>query len=437
MAEIEGFCGLRYSLADGLDISDRLAPPYDTLSTQAEKDALLGRSEHNIVAIDLPYLPPTQAGPEHLYVQAGELLDRWLAEKVLLREVEPALYLYRQVFTHAGKQYVRRGFIGRLKLEEFGTGHVLPHEKTHLGPKEDRLRLAMHTKANISPVFCLYEDAENEITDTLYSKADTAADYHGELNGVKNEVWVVSDRQLRSWLGEQMSDRAVYIADGHHRYSTALMYRDHLAKTGQLRERHPGNYVAAMFVSMSEPGLLILPTHRGVTGLRDFSLDELSEALADEFEQSWRDMPDRPAAIEATVNGIGDQAFAFFNSSEQRYLTVWPKHVESLLSDLADTYSLAWRTLGVSILHSYILDRVIYRNWLAPGLQDATLDYFPRADELAEFVRTRDGSLGVVVPPTPIEAVRGVCTDGDLMPQKSTYFYPKLATGLVINPLTD
>jgi len=437
MAQVEGLRGVRYSLAGGCDISDRLAPPYDTISSEEQKKTLLARSEHNIVAIDLPHMPPREAGPEHLYRQAGELLERWITRNVMIRETEPASYLYRQVFRHAGRQYIRRGFIARLRLEPLGKGQVLPHEKTHSGPKEDRLLLSKFARSNLSQVFCLYEDPDNLISETLYAKANTPPTYWGELAGVRNEVWVTTDRKIQSWLTEEMSTRPVYIADGHHRYSTALMYRDYLAGQGALREDHPANYVSCMFVSMSEPGLLVLPTHRALLGLRPFSLEHLAAALADKFDHSWISRPEQPEELEEAVTRTGGQAFAFFNADEKRCLIVWPKEPASLLDDLAGEYSLAWRTLAVAILHSYILERVIYPRWFEGNATKAGIEYFSRADELVKFVMDTPGTVGAVVPPTPVEAVRQVCTDGLLMPQKSTYFYPKLATGLVINPLFD
>jgi len=435
MADIEGFCGIRYSLSGGRDISDRLAPPYDTISSPEVKKQLLDRCEHNIVAIDLPHVPPTQAGPEHLYRQSAVLLENWLAQKILFRDNAPAIYLYRQLFNHGGKQFIRRGFVARLRLEEFGSGHVMPHEQTHSGPKEDRLLLTKATRASTSQIFCLYEDPENEIAETLYTKAEPEPNYFGTLDGVQNEVWVVTERTVQHWLADKMASRPVFIADGHHRYSTALLYRDYLLRQQRLNPYHPANYVACMFVSMSEPGLLVLPTHRAVLGLNNLSLDRLVDALGSAFHHQWLEQPARPEELEAAVNQIGGQAFAFITPDDAPPLVVWPDQPEQLLDDLADQFNRAWRMLPVSILHKHIFERVIFPEHLVAP--EPSIRYFHLASELSDFVRSHPGSLGVVLPPASVEAVREVCTDRQLMPQKSTYFYPKLATGLVIYPMFD
>jgi len=435
MAHIEAFRGIRYSLANGCDISDRLAPPYDVIVTDQAKRNLLDRSRHNIVAIDLPHTPPATAGPEYLYHQAGELLNTWLSQKIFIRDLEPAIYLYRQTFSHDGKKYIRRGFIGRLRLEELGKGSILPHEQTYSGPKEDRLLLTKHTRAYTSQIFCLYEDRENEIADTLYTRADASPDYHGTVDGVGNELWVITERRTRQWLGARMEDRSVFIADGHHRYSTALMYRDYLAGNGRLEENHPANYTSAMFVSMSEPGLLVLPTHRVIVNLKPLSLTDLAEMLKDRFHFRWLDNWRCTDQIEQTVNQTGGQAFAFVHSDQSRCLIVWPKQPEHLLDDLADTYTPAWRTLPVAILHKYILHRVVYPKWLDQAT--AKIEYFHLASQAKAFIRSVPSALAVFVPATPVDSVRNVCADRLLMPQKSTFFYPKLATGLVTYPMFD
>jgi len=435
MAQIEGFRGIRYSLMQGTDISPYLAPPYDTIMTDQAKNRLLEHSPHNIVAIDLPYLPPKQAGPEHLYRQAGERLREWLEQDVLTREIEPAIYLYRQSFTYGGKNYIRRGFIGRLRLEELGKGSVLPHEQTYSGPKEDRLLLTRHSQAYISQVFCLYEDSDNEIADVLFTKAQSNPTYWGVLDGVKNEVWVITERSARHWLASKMAPKPVFIADGHHRYSTALNYRNLLAQQAQLHQNHPANYVSAMFVSMSEPGLLVLPTHRVVMNLKPFTLAELAEALKDQFHPRWVSKQDDPQHLEQAVVTTGDQSFAFVKPDEDRALVVWPQDGEHLLDHMRDKYTLAWRTLPVAILHNFIFEKVVYPKWL-DGDQPQ-IEYFHRADETVEFVNGHPNALGAIVPPTPVESVRKVCSDKMLMPQKSTYFYPKLATGLIVYPMFD
>ena len=432
MATVEAFRGIRYSLRNGTDISDRIAPPYDVLS-EADKQKLMSKSPYNIVAIDLPHTPPKTAGPEECYKKAADTFQNWLDDGVLIRDDEPVIYLYQQRFVYDDKEYLRRGFIARLRIEEFGSGSVFPHEKTYGGPKEDRLLLTKFTRANISQVFCLFDDETNEITNTLYNRAKYPPTYKGELDGVANEVWTLGDRELCHWLAQRMSERKVLIADGHHRYDTSRMYRDYLREKEQIDENHPANYVGCMFVSMSEPGLAILPTHRCIFGMQQLNLDELADALSDRFDIDWRDDIDTGEKLEEACLGFGDSSLAFFKCDDERVLLVRPKDLENLLSDLADEYIRDWRKLAVSILHHYVLDKIIYPRWLKGDMPK--IEYLHLADETFEFAKSHCDVLGVYVPATPIDAMRNISLAGQLMPQKSTFFYPKLATGLVIHPL--
>ena len=432
MAVVEAFKGIRYSLKDGTDISDKIAPPYDVLS-EADKQKLLSRSEYNIVAIDLPHTPPKTAGPLECYQRSAKIFESWLDDGILVRDEEPVVYLYQQRFTYNDREYVRRGFIARLRIEEFGSGSVFPHEKTYGGPKEDRLLLTKYTRANISQVFCLFDDQTNEITKTLYNRAKYPPTYIGQLDNVVNEVWTLGDRELCHWLTNQMKNRKILIADGHHRYDTSRMYRDYLRETEGMDENHPANYVGCMFVSMSEPGLAILPTHRCIFSMKKISLDALAEKLADKFDIAFKENVNTGADLERAVSDFGALTLAFFRADDKRVLLARPKDADNLLADLADEYILHWRKLPVAILHHYVLERIIYPQWL--GGQTPTIEYLHLADEALEFTKSNPDVLGVYVPATPIKAVRNISLAGQLMPHKSTFFYPKLATGLVIHPL--
>ena len=429
MAVVEGFRGIRYSLTTGNDVSDRIAPPYDVLNEQ-DKANLLKKSPNNIVAVDLPHMPPRSAGPEALYKAAGETLHQWLATGVMTREDKPALYVYQQRYSHQGQEFTRRGFIARLRLEPFGQGCVFPHEKTYGGPKEDRMMLTKFSQVNMSQVFCLFDDETNAITDSLYKKISGEPTYVGDIDGVKNEVWVVTDPAVIESVSTGMKDRKIFIADGHHRYTTSLNYREYLKEQGKLTDDHPANYVGCMFVSMSEPGLVILPTHRCVQGM-NLSLDDLAQALGETFETKWFD-GDKTQA-QAAMLEYGELAFAFVHSGDTRVLLARAKNPTGLLADLENEHILAWRTLPVAVLHQFVLERIVYPKWLKTD--QPAIEYFHLAEEVMTHIQERPSVLGVLVPTTRIEAVRDISLAGELMPQKSTFFYPKLATGLIIHPL--
>jgi uncharacterized protein (DUF1015 family) len=425
MAVIEGFCGVRYSLKSGNDVSKVIAPPYDVVVTLEAKDKLLAKSPFNIIAIDMPHVPPKNAGPEQVYDMAGLQLFHWIKDGTFIRDNQPAIYVYQQKFTNENHSYTRRGFIARLRLEEFGKGSVFPHEQTYGGPKEDRLLLTKFTKSNMSQVFCIYDDDTNQITESLYQGLPTEPTYRGIIEGVSNEVWVVTDPAVHKMVTAKMADRKIFIADGHHRYSTSLNYREFLRRQGKLTDTHPANYVNCMFVSMSEPGLVILPTHRCIMDMAGLTLDELAKMLSDKFNIRWG----------TATDPLTDPEIGFIYNGDTRMLISKPKDVDHLLDDLKDKYVLAWRKLPVAFLHTYLLDRVIYPKWLKT--EKPTIEYYHLAEETQDFVKQHKSCLGILVPPTPIQAVKQISLAGQLMPQKSTFFYPKLATGLVINPLFE
>ncbi|MEE8170745.1 MAG: DUF1015 domain-containing protein, partial [Phycisphaerae bacterium] len=278
MAQIRPFRAIRYP---DRDISNRIAPPYDVLD-RADKQALLARNDRNIVAIDLPHVPPKQAGPPETYEHAAMLLRQWLADGALRQDEHPALYVYHQTFAHGGRTYTRRKFFARLRIEEFGAGSVYPHEQTFGGPKADRLMLTRATRCNLSPIFTLFPDETNDVAGAFETAIKREPDAAGTLDGVESRLWAVTDAAVIDRVCGLLADRSVFIADGHHRYGTAVMYRDELAKSqGGLPDDHPANFVLCVLAGMEEPGLLILPTHRVVCDLPDASSALLAEALAD------------------------------------------------------------------------------------------------------------------------------------------------------------
>lgn len=427
MSTIRPLPGIRYNTANKADISSKLAPPYDVLS-DADKQALLDGDPQNFVKLDLPHTPPKAAGPAAVYAAARDELYDWLSDGVLVADETPALYVYHQKYTHGGREYLRKKFFARLRLEPFGQGGVFPHEQTFGGPKEDRLALTKATEANMSPIFGLYEDHENVVAKTLEAKLSPAPLAHGTLDGVESRMWAVTDEATISRVVELMRDKPVFIADGHHRYGTAMMYRDHVIQQhGNLPDDHPANFVLCVLCAMEDPGLLILPTHRVLAG-QQLAADQL-EANA-EIDVAPLDVSSGAAAVQALAK-FGPQAVGLYSSASGGYVALRPKRA-GILDDLEPKHSPAWRRLGLAFLHAYLLDRV-----LAPLLGGGPLDiHYVKSDDgaVAEAEKTR--GIAFLMQPTTMAEMRGVCQAGDLMPQKSTYFFPKLASGMVINPLT-
>ncbi len=425
MAQIAPFCGIRPDpsrFATG-DLSDVIAPPYDVLS-EADRDGLLVRHERNIVAVDLPHMPPGFAGPPEAYARAAETMQAWLADGTLIRDDSPVLYVYHQQFTHEGRPITRRMFFARLRLEPFGAGTVFPHERTFGGPKEDRLMLTRATRCNVSPIFGMYPDPDNEVS-ALLDVADREAICHGCIDDVENRMWVVDDAETIDHVVRAMADRAIFIADGHHRYGTALMYRDEVVgQAGSLSDVHPVNFVLVVLCAMEDDGLLILPTHRLLTGL------DADRAIAS--LEAADDVQINPIGTDV-VGSIEPGAFRIYDGAADR---AWDLKTDGarVLAGLAPEQSEAWRRLDVAVVHRYLIDEVL-RRAAAPG-QEPEVRYVKDAAAGRRKAREKSGLL-IEMAPTSLTDMKLVCQAGELMPQKSTYFYPKLATGLLINPLTD
>jgi uncharacterized protein (DUF1015 family) len=428
VAEIQPLRAIRYRAAD---LGALVAPPYDILDAP-EKKALLARNPRNIVALDLPHTPPKEAGPQAEYAAAARTLEAWLADGTLARDEAPALYVYHQRFAVEGRSYVRRMFFARLRLEPFGSGRVFPHEQTFGGPKEDRLRLMRATRCQLSPIFGLYPDAANRTAAALDAAAQRAPDAFADADGVENRLWVVCDPAAIGRVREEMLARAVYIADGHHRYTTALNYRDELASAspgGRLPPEHPAHFVLTVFLAMEDPGALILPTHRVVVDRPGQGADLLA-ALVDRFDRLSTDVKDS-ATCAAALPANGPQAIGVFDGATGRYTIIRPKDAD-VLSAVEPGRAAAWRRLSYAILHRYVIDEVLTRR-LGGGSAPAIHYVKPLADAVAEARAAR--GVAFLMQPCTMAELRDVCAAGELMPQKTTYFYPKLATGLVINPL--
>ncbi len=428
MCTIRPLAAIRYSTDRGSDLSSRLSPPYDVLE-ERDKAALLTRDEHNFVALDLPWVPAKAAGPPAVYEAAQARMQQWLTDGTLIRDREPALYVYHQAYHYAGRDYLRKMFFARLKLEPFGQGQVFPHEQTFGGPKEDRLMLTRATRANLSPIFGLYQDAGGAVTHRLdEALGDQPPLACGTLDGVENRLWAVRSEDVVAAVVKLMESRPVFIADGHHRYGTGLLYRDWLAaQRGPLAEDHPANYVLCVLCAMEDPGLLILPTHRILPGVKIepafFKEDrqvEISHLLVDGPEQ-----------VPAALARFGPQALGMFTSATNGYFMLRPRDPD-LLHALTPNRSPAWRKLALAFLHAYLLERAVVPRLC--GGRSPEIHYLRSATEAVEEARRSAGSAFLMQATTMAE-LRDVCAAGDLMPQKSTFFYPKLASGLVINPL--
>lgn len=429
MAHIEPFTALRFTERD---VSNLIAPPYDILD-DTDKAALLRKDDHNIVAIDLPHVPPKTAGPDEVYSRAAGEMTSWLDIRCLARDELPGLYVYHQSYKLGKKTLTRKKFFARLRLEEFGRGQVFAHEQTFGGPKEDRLKLTTATRCNVSPIFGLYPDPTNEVAALLGEAIDhREPDQAGILDGIQNVLWAVTDRAVIEEVKAKLADKPVFIADGHHRYGTALMYRaQQVAESGEPTENDPVNYVLAVLGGMEDPGATIMPYFRTITGVPKITPDALRQALAGSFKWEVVKRPRDEEALAALLASAGPSSMALYVGTGDVCATIAPTKTD-LLAELEPKRKAAWRTLPYSVLHRLIIDEII-----TPKLCGGTAPAIHYHKTMMEAVNDATVSSGIacLMPATTMQQLRDICTAGELMPQKSTYFYPKLATGMVVNPL--
>lgn len=432
MADVLPFRGWRYDVAQVGDLSDVTCPPYDVIDA-AFQDRLYQQHPCNVIRLELNRDEPGDGGADDRYRRAAGFLKRWQQEGVLLQEHEEALYVYHQVFEADGVKYTRKGFLGRIRLERFGEGRVYPHEQTMSGPKADRLLLIKATRTNLSPIFGLFPDADNAVQAPL-ERATTglppleATDHLG----VVHRMWPVTNRDAIRQATGLLRDKPIFIADGHHRYETAINYRDGLAAEGKLDGPNaPANFVMMMFVGMADPGLIIMPTHRLVSHLADLTAADVADALRSNFRTEV--VGSGVTAARETWSRIeadGGQGIFGLGTIADGKWTLAEVTDDSPMATLAPDQSDDWRSLGVSLLHKLILDHLLAARY--PSAKP-TFQYVHTLDEVTAAQESRACQLACLVPPAGIDHVERIASHLEKMPPKSTYFYPKLQTGMVFN----
>ncbi len=428
MADIQPLQAIRYDTADAGPLSDLTAPPYDVISPQG-RAALLDRSPHNVVAIDLPAMDAEGRlkADEHArdpYEAAGALFAKWQSTGALTRDQTPALWAHTQEYTGPdGIARTRRGFFCKVRIENYGEGRVRPHERTHPGPKEDRLRLMRATQANLSAIFSLYSDPSHAAWDALAPTGEQAPD--GEVTdaeGTVHRIWRVAEKETIASVQETLRDAELLIADGHHRYETAQTYAQEIGGEG------PHRYLMMCLVALEDPGLSVFPTHRLLNGLDDPHRQTLADAIARDFvaeEVSLEQLAPPP--------GEGPLQLGFIDSSlRPMRLTLRDQQIAA--------QALPGRSPAYQTLDTGVLEALLLRGALGMSEHDIAelngLWYARDAQEAIESVRGGRSDAAFLMRPTPVAQVRDVAAAGENMPPKSTYFFPKLLSGLLFNPLT-
>ncbi len=433
MPEIQAFRAIRYNLGRVGSLSDVVAPPYDVIGPELQ-DELYQKSPFNVVRLILnKILPGDDDEAYNRYTRAKRHFKDWQSEGILYSDPDPAIYVYHQEFTVEGVAYHRRGFMARLRLSPFGEGQVFPHEETLPGPKIDRLMLMTTTKANLSQIFGLYPDAENEAQSILEQAISrltpvVATDHLG----VVNKVWAVTDIKTIAAVSTVVGPKPIFVADGHHRYETACEYRRHIYESGFLGTEHAANFVLMMFVGMEDPGLIVLPTHRLFRGLPLLTSQELAARLLPCFVvRPAGNGPDQASAVWEDIETGGKQGtIGLFTEKDQSWLLADLTDAgRARMAEVAKEHTPEWQELGVAVLHRLLIEDLL-------GGKDLPKPrYVHLVEEVVDGLKTGEFPLAALVMPATVHHIHSISLSGERMPAKSTYFYPKLLSGLVINPL--
>lgn len=434
MADVQPLRALHYDLSSVGSLSAVTSPPYDVIDAE-QREQLLQRSPFNVVAVDLP------KGEPDPYATAGELFEAWQLQGVVVRDPEPSLWAHTQTYTGPdGEQRTRRGFFCRVRIEGYGPGRVRPHERTHPGPKEDRLRLMRTTRANLSPIFSLFSDPSGSAMEALTPFMESAP--WGEVTdgeGTVHRLWRVSDPDAIAAVQDATREVELLIADGHHRYETANTYAQELegatGATGTTAEEAPQapagehRYVLMCLVALEDPGLTVFPTHRLVRGLDRERQEALALAIRRDF-----DIEQVPLEQIAPEPGGGPLQLGYIDSFHQQAYRLTLKH-QAIADAALPSFSEAYRSLDTGVLEALVLKGAL-------GLSDDDISHFNglfyarSTEEAVSLVRSGEYDAAFLMRPTPVAQVRDVAASGENMPPKSTFFYPKLLTGLLFNPLS-
>ena len=424
MAELKPFRALRYTDKAGSP-RELTCPPYDIISDE-QRTAYLEKNPYNVIRLELP-----REG-EDPYAEASHVLEDWLREEILRCDREPALYIYEEEFSAYGQRKKVKGVIARVKVEDFSAGVVLPHEETLSKAKADRFNLMKATHCNFSQIYSLYMDPEHETLSRIDRLSACTPRHEFDDGSVIHRLWVVNDPVAIAAICEDFAERKLYIADGHHRYETAIHFRDWCHEQGLCPEGGEADYVMMMLVDMEHEGLVVFPTHRLVRDLPGFDEEALLRGCADYFDLERRTDVSNMEAVLSGLYNEEKKAFGYYGGGEE-WVLLTLKDISVMEKVLPDK-SAASQGLDVSVLHSLVLEKVLGIDAENMAKQ-INLTYTRSFEEAVSSVREGKSQCAFILNPTRVTEIRDVAAAGEKMPQKSTYFYPKLITGLVMNKM--
>lgn len=435
MADVQPLRGIRYAADKVGDIAQVVTPPYDIISPEAQ-ERYYARNPYNVIRLEFGKTLPDDTTLNNVYTRAAATFAEWRFQDILQQERSPAYYLYQQTFSHAGQSHTRTSLLGRVRLEPWSERIVLRHEHTLAKAKNDRLQLLRACAANFSPIMSLYNDPQGRIRHLLSTYAANAEVHFVDEAGEEHRLHAITDVQEIALIQDFFSQRQLYIADGHHRYETALAYRQEILE--QRKELHPedaANFVMMALIDMDDPGMLVLPTHRLLFDMSEYALSQLSrEHLEQFFAVQELPMTTSDEEVQRQLQDAGQQgqsAFVLYRPQQTLLLTL-NEQGRAQMND--QSHSKAWNELDVAMAHRLILERLLGLN-----AQDMTagthVRYTHDTNAAFQAVQRGEAQVALLLNATRVRQICDVALADDQMPQKSTYFYPKLITGLVINPL--
>lgn len=435
MADVRPLRGIRYASEVVGNLAEVVTPPYDVISEEAQA-RYYTRHPYNIIRLELGRDEPGDTSLNNRYTRAAAALAEWRISRILRQDASASYYLYQQLFRHGNQTYTRTSLLARVRIEPWSSRVILPHEHTLAKPKDDRLKLLRACAANLSPIMSLYDDPPGRIRRLLSAyAAHPEVQLIDEFNE-EHRLQPITGEQQIALIQNFFSERQLYIADGHHRYETALNYREEVRETRRhLDPEDAVNFALMALIDLDDPGLLVLPTHRLVFGLSQEALDALSSQQLGQFftvrELAMGGYPPEVPLQMLAQAGQSDPSFVLCTADQSWLLSL---NEQGRARMAGSGHSAAWNALDVAVAHTLVLEALL---GLSPEDLSAErhVRYTRDAQQALQAVQKGAAQVALLLNPTRVRQICDVAQANDRMPQKSTYFYPKLITGLVMNPL--
>jgi len=436
VADIQPFRGAHYRRSLIGDLSTVICPVYDIITPEQQHELYL-RSEYNFVRLELARELPQDTATNNRYARAAATLEQWLRQGVLQIDEAPAIYLHDQHFIHRGRKYRRRGIITRVRIEEWDRMVIRPHESTMAEPKSDRLNLLWALQANTSPILALFEDRGQQISLLLAAQEEKEPLMRTDsAGGEHHDLWAITEPEVIEQISSHLAEQPLYIADGHHRYESALVcQRQRHALSPAESANAGGNFVMMTLVDFTDPGLIILPPHRLVRGMSRSMLEGLMAKLQVffEIEELPLKMPSVWKQLDALLASTREVRLTLFGPARDRLFVLRVRDQSRVSQMMPYFHGELYKRLEVSIVDHVILENLLA---LSSNQERTSLAYCYEQEDAVNRVLSQEYQLAFLLTPVTPHIIKAIADAGDKMPRKSTYFYPKLPAGLILNLLT-